>query len=202
MIDDIKQETKFGGLKVYQIIKTFCYLALAISLLVTKDVWLEKHRYLIGGLMCVYGLEEFIISIIQKEWLEYHFYQGIIETFLGIVTLFFVSEFTTVCVMWGVWSIMRESGEIQDAVISMCHRGPGLISLGLSIIVIILSAKIILYPTEEIVLEHFTLLAIELIATALGVYLENLYVYIYSKRDNLWERIGRRINDIKARKTK
>ena len=200
MIDDVKEEKRWTGLKVYQIIKTFFYLALAVSLIVMKETWLAQHRYLIGGLMCLYGLEGLVISIIQKEWLKYHFYQGMIETFLGVVTIIFVDDFETICIMWGVWSIIRESGEIQDAVVSMVNKGPGLISLILSIVVLLFSAKIIIDPTEEVVLTHFTLLAIELIATALGVYFENLYIYVFSKRDNIWIRIDKAIKKNKNKK--
>lgn len=36
------------------------------------------------------------------------------EVVLGLVILFLVSDYASICLVWAIWSILRESHEIEE----------------------------------------------------------------------------------------
>ena len=89
-------------------------------------------------------------------------------------------ELRTVCVLWSVWSIMRESEEIFEKCFDHWKKHPvtSLINLAESIVVIVFSLLLIVAKNHEELLEHtyahVILLGVELIIEVIWEYVGDL----------------------------
>ena len=122
--------------------------------------------------MITYGIFEFVYVLFKKReyfYKENSFYWGLIEILLGLIVLLFVSDYTTICVTWAIWSILREALEVEEIISGLIEKIPvvlSVISMIESIAVIILSTLLIVNPGEHHATIHSYLLSIELILTA------------------------------------
>ena len=88
-----------------------------------------------------------------------------VEILLGLTTLFFIEEYETVCIIWAVWSILRESVELQEIVSGELHISLGILSGVESVAVIVLSVMLMIEPGEHHAMIHSYLLCVELVLT-------------------------------------
>ena len=91
---------------------------------------------------------------------------------IGII-LFVVSyDIIKVCLVWGVWSILRESKEMAEAITKLSARKTEIINVVESVIIIALSFTMILEPNESHAYLHIILLGIELVIVVLFYFAE------------------------------
>lgn len=165
-------------MKTWRIIKLITYILSAIAIFVMRETLVENLKYLIGTLMIVYGLEQVLVHLLTKKRFDEHntFFWGAVEVILGFIVLLLVHDYATICVLWAVWSILREAHEIEEYAHKLVHGVPRLFGFLESIIVIIFSITLILEPGEHHAGIHVILLCFELLTTVTFPILEELYI--------------------------
>lgn len=179
--------------KVWRPIKAVLWTALAIFVLVVRDVFVHNLNYFVGGIMIIYGLEAVILHLLKKKsfFKKNKFFWGVMETIVGIVVICFVhvglpetTDYAVVCIIWALWSLLRETLEIEECVIEIGHGQPVFLSLTESIIGIVFSVLLIIEPGEHHASTHVILLFFELITTGLLFpYARLLVNYLRKKHD-------------------
>ena len=157
-------------MKVWKITRAILYTFISILIFVFSNFFIQEIRFLVGGLMLLYGVPGIIIFAVKTRNFAEHssFFWCLIETILGFVTIFLLSDYESICVVWGIWSILREAFEIEEAVINLCHLRPGIISIIESAVCSIFSILLVMNPAEHHAMIHaFYILPIELISTSL-----------------------------------
>ena len=156
-------------MKIYKYIKLVCYIIGAILIFVFRDFFVTNLRYFIGGLMVLYGSMAILNIALEKVKPIYDghgFLFNTIEIILGLVILILIREYATVCIMWAVWSIFRESIELREVLAHKLHSALAIISGIESLAVIVLSILLLMEPNENHALIHSYLLCIELVLTS------------------------------------
>ncbi len=156
-------------MKIYHYFKLVVFIAFAVLVFVLREELLMNLQYLVGSLMLLYGLENVILISIKERtqarksiW----FIFGYSEVLLGLVTLIAIRNYVAVCVMWGVWSILRESLEIYEITSGEIKGIPAIISGIESAVAIVFSVLLIITPGEHHAKTHIYLLIVELIITS------------------------------------
>lgn len=165
-------------MKIYRLVRLVLLVTIAILIGVFSHELLEYLHFLVGGVMLLYGAEGIFFPIHQKRKFcikEYQFYLGLIELLLGIIMMSIIRDFNTICVVWGTWTIVRESYELYETGHKFMHRFPAIFSLALSIIEIVFSILLIVYASEHHALTHVYLLIPELIINGLSMVMFEFY---------------------------
>lgn len=153
-------------MKTFRLSRLICFAIGAILLLIFNEFFLHNLRWFIGGLIVVYGTLGILALALEKvkpiyEGHGFLFYA--VEILLGLTTLFFIEEYETVCIIWAVWSILRESVELQEIVSGKLHISLGILSGVESVAVIVLSVMLMIEPGEHHAMIHSYLLCVELV---------------------------------------
>ena len=164
-------------MKIWQIIKAVLYLVLATFIFVFNNDVMPYVGILVGGVVCLYSLEELIVLVCKDAILKdtYHLFDGIVQLFIGIILFIVSSDIVKVCLVWGVWSILRESKEMSEAIDNLALRKYNIISVLESVIIIVLSFLIIIEPNAEHAHLHVLLLGAELVIVVLFYFIDVLY---------------------------
>ena len=137
---------------------------------------------LVGAIIAIYGLEGILLPIFTKKIKaeRVEMLNGAINVLIAVIMIFLLEghpyELRIVCVLWCVWSIMREGVEIYEKVIEGLRNHPitSTINLAESIIVIVFSIMLITakdaHELEHHAHAHVILLGIELIIEVIWVY--------------------------------
>lgn len=153
-------------MKIFRISKLVCFVAGSVLLFVFKDFFVDNLRWFIGGLMVLYGALGVFDLILEKVKPIYDgngFLFYFIEILMGSTILIFVEEFSTVCIIWAVWSIFRESVELKEILDEELHTALAVLSAIESVAVIVLSIMLIAEPGTHHALIHTYLLCVELV---------------------------------------
>ena len=164
--------------KGYYITRLALCLIIAILIGVFSTQLLNYIHFLVGAVMVLYGLEGVFLPLtrFKKGFIHhYQFYLGSLEMLLGILMLSAIRNFEYVCIIWGTWTIVRESFELYETEHKIHHKFPAVFSLVLSIIEIIFSILLILFATEHHALTHIYLLIPEFVIYGLSPFLFYLY---------------------------
>ena len=132
-------------MKIYKTIKFFLFITLGISIFFLKEIYLENLQYFIGGLITLYGIDGFLLWLLEKDRHEkVHFiFKAAVQLILGLCTIGGFDKVSTVCVIWGVWAIMREADEISEYYELFKERIPCLLGFIESIVAIVFSIFLI-----------------------------------------------------------
>lgn len=145
--------------------KAILYLCAALFIFIFHNALMPYIGYVVGGVVAVYAIEELLYIVIEKtakEKREYLF--DIIAQFLISAVLFCSSEdIERVCVIWGVWAILRESKEMTEAIGSLKISRFGWLNITESVVIIVLSFIMIIEPSVQHARLHAILLGVELI---------------------------------------
>lgn len=166
--------SKEKGLKIYKFIKLPIFIIGGILLFIFSETFLENEckllPFLVGGIICFYGIEGIILTLVEGEVKEEltRFMNQLITLLLGIIVLFLVREsehmIEIVSVLWSVWAIMRESEEINEKVLpNLDCIETAVINCAESIVVIVFSVMLIINPGKHHIHSHIILLGVELI---------------------------------------
>ncbi len=160
-------------MEVIKRIKLFVFPIIAIFLCIFSEIFVENLNYTIFALMVIYGLESIAKHFILKQSFNHltNIFWGIMEVVLGILVLITGKEkITNICIIWAVWSLLRESNEVKHVISEINEFKKinilNVIDLLESTIAIIFSILLVLNPTEHHALTHIYLLAIELTLNA------------------------------------
>lgn len=187
--------------KIYKFTKLVVFVILGILLLVFNEKLMENGGAILNGVVgtviALYGLEGIILPIatkqVKKEQLE--MLAGGINLLIALIMIFLLEnhpyELRTMCVMWSLWSIMREGEEIFDKGFIGIKKHPitSAINFAESIVVIVFSVMLICAKDEHELMHHahahVILLGIELI-------IEVIWVYVGEFESRVLRRIKRR----------
>lgn len=170
----------------YLIIKFAIFTALAIFVLVCREMLVTNLQPFIGSLMIFYGVEGILYEVLSHKLHFIHVgktYLGLIELIFGTVLLIAPLEYAYVCIIWATWSIVRESYELKEVVSDIKSIPPKILSGAESIAVIVLSIMLILEPTEHHALIHMYMLVVELILNPATVLLDELLIHLKEKKE-------------------
>lgn len=170
-------------MKIYKTIKFFLFIALGISIFFLMDTYVEHLRYFIGGLITLYGIDGFLLWLLEKDRHEkVHFiFKAAVQLILGICTLVLFDKIETICVIWAVWAIMREADEISEYYELFKERIPCLLGFIESVVAIVLSITLIMEPGEHHAKIHMYLLIVELLTAVIFPQLRCAYVKYIAK---------------------
>ena len=157
-------------MKAFRLFRLICFVVGAVLLLVFNEFFLHNLRWFIGGLIVLYGSLGILALLLAKvkpiyEGQGFLFFS--VEIMLGLITLCFIKEYATVCVIWAVWSIIRESIELEEIVARELHPVPAIVSGLESVAVVVLSVMLMIEPGEHHAMIHSYLLVVELILASL-----------------------------------
>lgn len=155
-------------MKTFRLSRLICFAFGAVLLIVFNEFFCHHLRWFIGGLIVLYGslgILELSLERVKPIYEGHGFLFYAVEILLGLTTLFFIEEYSTVCIIWAVWSILRESIELQEIVSGELHPLLGALSGIESVAVIVLSVMLMIEPGEHHAMIHSYLLCVELILT-------------------------------------
>jgi len=168
----------------WHILKTILYVSAGILIFILHDAFMPYVGYLVGGVVIVYALEEFIIATATKT-LVYgrgHLIDVITQTAIGVLLILSAEDVIKVCLIWGVWSILRESKELTRALAAVFRKRPGHINAVESVVMIVLSAIMVIEPSAHHAHIHVILLGVELILEVVFEWLNTLYDFSEKKK--------------------
>lgn len=187
--------------KLYKLIKLILFVAAGIAILICNELIMKNDGAIINGLVgliiAIYGLEGILLPIfthkVKAERIE--MLNGGVNLLIAIIMIFLLEghdyELRIVCVLWSLWSIMREGVEIFDKGVIGIKNHPitSIINFAESIIVIVFSIQLIIakdaHELEHHAHAHVILLGIELI-------IEVIWVYVGEFEARILRRIRRR----------
>jgi len=153
-------------MKPLQIIKTVLYVLGGIAVLILNNVIMESEfvGILVGIVIALYAADVIILSVAEKTMLgENGLFIALSHLLLAVVMFVVSNDIVKVCLVWAVWSILREGKELSECAHRLYHKKPALISAIESVVIIIFSFTMILEPGEHHAHVHVIILGIELI---------------------------------------
>lgn len=161
-------------MKKWQISKSVLYLALAVFIFVLNETIMPYVGILVGAIVCLYAAEELVVYAVKKILFSeaYHLFDGIAQLLIGIILFIVSSDIIKVCLVWGVWSILRESKDMSEAIKKLPTKKSEIINVIESIVIIALSFLMILEPNDDHAYLHMILLGVELVLVVLFYYIE------------------------------
>ncbi len=157
-------------MKTFRISKLIGFLIGAVLVFLYRVFFVENLRWFIGGLVVLYGVLGILALALEKKkpiYEEHEFLFAAVEILIGLTLLAFIKEYATVCVVWAVWSILRESIELKEIVSGELHPVLAVISGLESIAVIVLSITLMMEPGEHHAMIHTYFLCLELTLSAI-----------------------------------
>ena len=190
-------------MKIHRLVKMCLLITAGILLFVfSHKLVYDQEGILLNGIVGVviafYGIEGILYPILTKQVKKERIMlmSGIINLFVAGIMIFLLEnhpdELHVTCILWSLWSIMRESEEIFEKCFDHWKKHPitSLINLVESIVVIVFSILLIIARNQEELLEHtfahVVLLGVELI-------IEVLWEYVGEYEAKLLERAKRRL---------
>ena len=156
-------------MKAFRISKLVCFLIGAVLVFIFRLFFVENLRWFIGGLIVLYGVLGILALALEKKKPIYEkqgFLFSAIEVLIGLTLIVFIKEYSTICVAWAVWSILRESIELEEIVAGKLHPVLAVISGIESVATIALSIVLMREPGEHHAMIHTYFLCLELILNA------------------------------------
>ena len=172
-------------MRKFYYVKFVVYITLAILLAFNAHFFVEYLKYTLAALMLLYGLETVIITPIKekRKCLEsYEFYVGFIEILVAFVLIFAINELSTLCVIWAMWSLLREASEIKKAILRFHEKLPAVIYTIESIVDIVLSIMLLMDPTEHHAVIHAYFLCVELVILGSINIVDYIVLYFREKK--------------------
>ena len=172
--------------KAYKFIKFSLFVIAGVLILVFNKTIMEHSdilNILVGSIIAIYGLEGVLLPILTKKLRaeKIEVLNGAVNILIAIIMIFLLEgnndELRILCVLWSLWSIMREGVEVFDKGFVGIKNHPitSTINIAESVVVIIFSVELIcaknLHELEHHAHAHVILLGIELIIEVVWVYL-------------------------------
>ncbi len=142
---------------------------------------IQQLAFLVASLMFAYSIFDFIDMLEKKKTLKAHtkLFDCVIQVIFGIIILAvpdISNTYSTVCIIWAVWSICREGEELAEDMERFKEHIPAYLNVIESIIVLVLSFMLIASPHEEHAVSHVILLGFELILGVLFPHIDYFFI--------------------------
>ena len=169
-------------------IKFVLFVIWGILLFIFKDKIAEHESYnlafLVASLMFAYSIFDFFDMLEKKKTFEAHtkLFDCVIQIIFGILilTTFKGSApekgYSTICIIWAVWSICREGEELAEDMERFKEHIPAYLNVIESLIVLVLSFMLIASPHPEHAKLHLILLGFELILGVLFPHIDYFFI--------------------------
>lgn len=174
-------------MKIYNYIKLILFIVFSVLLFIFREELIANINFFIGSLIIAFGLENVIVlAIVEKKncFRVSKFSFSIFEIVLGVTILSAVNVFSYVCVMWAVWSLLRQSIDIHEVFQGEIKGVFALLVLIESIVSIVFGILLIINPTEHHAMSHIYLLIAELMVIALPPVLDELIFRVKQRKEN------------------
>lgn len=148
-------------MKWYKWMQFFLYILAAIAIFIFRHEFMGGVGYLVGGVVMVYSVEEFCVMLAQKKYA--HLAGSVIQGTIALLLILTADDLARVCVIWGVWSIIREGRELTEAILHLKTKRLAILDVAESVVVLVLSVFLVMEPGEHHAYAHLILLGIELI---------------------------------------
>lgn len=170
-------------MKPWFIVKSILYITLGAAILLFYNEIMEFVGIMVGAVVAFYGVDIAVLSIIEKQYFgENHlFFGGLVQILMGVCLFVVRADIISVCLVWAVWSILREGKELSEALHSVIEKRIGFINIVESIIIIVFSFLMIMEPGEHHARIHVIILGIELL-------LEVLFPILNGAMENFMEK--------------
>jgi len=152
-------------MKTTKIIKAILYIIIGLTIIFIHAHFVQYLKYYISSIMIMYGFFEILINAIEDKefYKKYPPYFGIIEIFIGLIMIFKINNYEDVCVIWAIWSIFRESFQIQEIFEKKIKLLPAILMAVETLVVLSFSTMMLIEPGEHQARFHAYLLVIELL---------------------------------------
>ena len=146
--------------------------------------------FLVASLMFAYSIFDIVDMIEKKKTFAAHtaFFNCIIQIVFGIIILADTrirNEYSTICIIWAVWSICREGQELAEDLERFKEHIPAYLNVIESIIVLVLSFMLIASPHPEHAKLHLILLGFELILGVLFPHMDYFFIRKHERKEEL-----------------
>ncbi len=158
--------------KALRYTKTGLYILSAILIFIFHNNFIDYVAYLVGAVIMAYALEEMIYLIIEKRPGETA--EALIQLILSALLFIAHDDIIKICIIWGVWSIIREGREATRAIVNFRKQHLATLNIIESIVVTVLSAYMVLDPSDHHAHLHVIILGIELILEVMFPLLEKV----------------------------
>ncbi len=163
--------------KALKITKAALYITVGILIFFLYETIMPYVAFLVGGVVLLYALEELGFQIARRQFADLA--GSLIQIILAVLLFLSHSEIEKVCVIWGVWSIIREGRELSHALSHIKKSAVAALNVLESIVVTVLSVMLVLTPGEHHAKIHLIILGVELILEVAFPLLEYL---IYGRK--------------------
>ncbi|MBO4572857.1 MAG: hypothetical protein J5762_03745 [Clostridia bacterium] len=155
-------------MRYLQVIKTVLYMLAGVAVLTFNREIMDYVGTVVGAVIFAYGVDRIIISIIKKEVLsEEGLFSALTHVLLAVVMFVVTDDIVKMCIVWAVWSILREGKELSESVHRLSRGNLGLVNAIESVVIIVFSFMMITEPTEHHAHVHVIILGIELMLEVL-----------------------------------
>ena len=158
--------------KTLKITKAVLYITAGILIFFLYEKMMPYVAFLVGGVVLAYALEELGFQIARRKFTDIA--GSLIQIILAVLLFLSHDEIEKVCVIWGVWSIIREGRELSHALSHVKESAVTALNILESISVTVLSIMLVLTPGEHHAKIHLIILGVELILEILFPFLEEL----------------------------
>ena len=141
--------------------KAVLFITAAILIFIFHEEVMPYAAFLVGGVILAYAVEELGFLIARKKYADMA--AGLIEIMLAVLLFIVHDNILSICVIWGVWSVIREGREMTHAIAHFRKQRLALLNIAESVVVIVLSCMMILEPGHHHAHIHVILLGIELL---------------------------------------
>ena len=146
--------------------------------------------FLVASLMFAYSAFDIVDMIEKKKTFAAHtaFFNCLIQIVFGIIILADTrirNEYSTICIIWAVWSICREGQELAEDLERFKEHIPAYLNVIESIIVLVLSFMLIASPHPEHAKLHLILLGFELILGVLFPHMDYFFIRKHERKEEL-----------------
>lgn len=145
--------TRISERKV-RFVLSVAYLIIGIVCVSLSDHIYTIFPYVVGGMACAVGLGQFIIAVIQKEYVHTHSNKtasSLVMMALGVLIIVMHEEaaFTIIAVAWGFLGLMESAHAFNHAFSRIARSERCVYYIGKGIIELILAFILLLEPTHH-----------------------------------------------------
>ena len=172
-------------MKIYKFIKLIIFIIFSILIVVFRNEAIDNLHYFVASLILAFGIENVIVSMIvlKKKCLkEVEFTFSFFEIILGLTIMTAIRNFSYVCVIWAVWSILRQSSDIYLACSEKVKGAVAIVYFIQSVVTIVFSIMLMLDPIEQHAMTHMYLVIIELLVISLPPVIDDLLSNYQTKK--------------------
>lgn len=181
-------------MKILNLIKTLVFAIAGILTICFHDFLFEiidcNLNIFVGAIIVLFSIEPIILLFVKNERHEFlsNLLKGSLTFCFGLLMMLLVktisSQILLACVIWGVWSILRELEEIRSNISKKIKTTPvcALLNILESVAVIVLTIIFIVGHNPQGVNFHLYILGVELVLESLWPFAYKLEIILKNRK--------------------